>query len=603
MIRAVRTLFAAAAALLTLAAAAPAGAQNADVRGPTPPLRLTRATAPSSFGRYQPAALYTEQVRTSFYLPLRDGTRIAINLFRPAVNGRPAEGRFPVILHHTLNIYPEPIDGVGPLTTRDGYRTMPDMTRHGYVVAQIARRGNGQSFGARRGYHDRNEAQDIYELIEWFAAQPWSTGRVGMYGCSNTGDAAMQSLTVRPPHLRAVFAGCFTWNKFENIRRGGMLANWGTGPTRTREQDMSVRPVDGDESRRLLSQAVDEHQLSVSLIDLWRGLPYRDSLSALTQSRFWSEGSVSDYRDQMVRSGVAVYVQGGWRDELRDQNFIAWANLPGARILVGDWLHCFNDDFALNQEMLRFYDYWLKDIDTGIERDPPIHYFAIHGGADGAGEWRSATRWPLNTAADRTTINLGANGELTQTVQGADAPATVRVSYDGLCEGGGEGPRAQPCTRGDRGASFTGMRLGAPVEVTGHPIADLWVSSDQPDAAVFAYLEDVGPDGSVRFVTEGRLMAHQRRLNTPPWENFGLPWHRGYQEDAEPLAPGVPARMQFDLLPTSYVFLPGHRMRVTVTGSDWRERARQIERPPTIRVHTGGATASAISLPIVPARS
>lgn len=593
--RALCTVMAAAAAMVGVLATSPVTAQ------PTPQRRLTRATAPSSFGHYQPGPRYTGQVRTSFYLPLRDGTRIAINLFRPAVNGRPAGGRFPVIMHHTLNIYPEPIDGVGPLTTRDGYRTMPDMTRHGYVVAQIARRGNGQSFGARRGYHDRNEAQDIYELIEWFAAQPWSTGRVGMYGCSNTGDAAMQSLTVRPPHLRAVFAGCFTWNKFENIRRGGMLANWGTGPTRTREQDMAVRPVDGDEDRRLLSQAVDEHQLSVPLLELWRGLPYRDSLSPLTQSRFWSEGSVSDYRDQMVRSNVAVYVQAGWRDELRDQNFIAWANLPGARILVGDWLHCFNDDFALNQEMLRFYDYWLKDIDTGIERDPPIHYWTIHGGAGGAGEWRSATRWPLNTAMGDTSLNLAASGALRQGVQNTDAPATVRVSYDGLCEGGGEGPRAQPCTR-PRGAQFTGMTLRVPVEVTGHPVADLRISSDQPDAAVFAYLEDVAPDGSVRFVTEGRLMAHQRRLNTPPWNNFGLPWHRGYQEDAEPLTPGVPSRMSFDLLPTSYVFLPGHRMRVTITGSDWRERARQIERPPTIRVHTGGATASMITLPTVPVR-
>ena len=107
---------------------------------------------------------------------------------------------------------------------------MSTLANYGYVVVQVARRGNGPSFGQRRAYNDRTEAYDAYEVIDWLAAQPWSTGDVGIYGCSNTGDAAMHAITADNPHLKAAWAGCFSWEKYDGFLRGGILANWGTGP-------------------------------------------------------------------------------------------------------------------------------------------------------------------------------------------------------------------------------------------------------------------------------------------------------------------------------------------------------------------------------------
>jgi putative CocE/NonD family hydrolase len=557
------------------------------------PTRLTPATAPSRFGHYQPTPVYTEQVTSTFYLPLRDGTRLAVLVARPASDGKPVDGRFPVIWHHSLSATQQEGDGVG--SRKGGFNAMPTLTAHGYVVVQVARRGNGQSFGTMRGYHDRNEAHDAYELIEWLARQPWSTGAVGQYGCSNTGDAAVQAMTVNAPHLKAVFAGCFSWNKYDWMRRGGIFAQWGTGPTRTVEQDMAVPPVAGDEDKALLRKAAEEHQRGVPLFDLWKSLPFRDSFAPSVQSAFWGEGSASSYKPQILQGGVPLYVVGGWRDELRDQGFIARMNVPGARLLIGDWLHCENDGFALVEEAHRFFDRYLKGIDTGIDREPPIHYFVI-----GANEWRSARDWPLPQAT-QVPFALTPAGLLQGATRGAALRRAFDADYTVTCAQSTTGARVQPCHVPGKGLSLAGKSLESPVEVTGHGLADLWIAADTPDANLFLLVEDLAPDGSVRVVTEGRLKASLRKLGEAPWAlPPGVPWHRAFAEDAEPLAPGVPVRLQFDLLPTSYVFAKGHRIQFTLTGSDHRERARDPQaQPRQITLVSDAAHPSVVRLPIV----
>ena len=558
----------------------------------TPPPALAPAQAASSFGHYQPPRQFSGQVTNSFYVPMRDGTKLAVLVARPAQDGKPVDGRFPVIWHHSLSATQQEGDGVGP--RKGGFGSMPLLTQYGYVVVQVARRGNGQSFGTMRGYHDRNEAQDAYELIEWLAAQPWSDGNVGQYGCSNTGDAAMHALTMRAPHLKAVFAGCFSWNKYDAMRRGGIFAQWGTGPTRSIEQDMAVPPVDGDPGKVMLRAAAEQHQRGVPLFDVWKALPFRDSFSPQLQSPFWAEGSASSYKPQILLGGVPLYIVGGWRDELRDQGLIARMNIPGARMLIGDWLHCQNDGFALAEEAHRFFDRHLKGIDTGIDRDAPIHYFVT-----GAGEWRQTSQWPLPQAA-QLPFALSAKGLVQGAAGGAPLKQDFAVDYAVSCPEGGSGATVQPCHVPGKGFSLAGKLLAKPVEVTGHGLADVWIAADTPDANLFLMLEDVSPDGSVRVVTEGRLKASLRKLDQAPWALPGLPWHRAYAEDAQPLEPGVPVRLQFDLLPTSYVFAKGHRIQFTFTGSDHRERARDAAaQPARITLLSDRAHPSSVSLPIV----
>lgn len=152
-------------------------------------------------------------------------------------------------------------------------------------------------------------------------------------------------------------------------------------------------PVDGSDGAALLQQAVNEHRANTGIAATWKGMPWRDSWSDLVGSRFWLEASVSTYRDQIQRSGVAIYAQGGWYDDFRLGGLLAVANLSNRdKIVIGPWQHCRNDGFDLFAEYRRFFDATLKQVDNGIFDEPPIHYYTVN--APAGEEWRSAQQWP-----------------------------------------------------------------------------------------------------------------------------------------------------------------------------------------------------------------
>jgi putative CocE/NonD family hydrolase len=562
--------------------------------GLAPPLTAHAQSAPGAFGAYRPAPAYAEAVTTSLYLPMRDGVKIAMQIMRPARNGQPIDGRFPVIWQATLDL-----PGASPEQRQERGEggDWARLVKQGYVIVDVARRGSGASFGIRRGYHDREEAYDAYEITEWLAKQPWSNGMIGMHGCSNTGEAVMHALTVAPPHLKAAWAGCFSWSKYDGfLRGGGIIANWGAGPQRTFEQDMTARPVDGDADKKQLALAARGHLQNVDLFALMKTIPFRDSWSPLTRSRFAAEGSVASYADQLAYANIPLYVQGGWYDDFRKEGLIALANLPNTHIVIGPWKHCANNEFDLVGEAQRFFDFYLKGVDTGIQRDDPIHYFVV--GAPKGQEWRAAKTW--TTADQNTVLFLGKGGALTAKA-GQAAQASFQVSYANKCPDSGSPNQTalQPCHPAAGAVRFAGERLTKAVELTGSPVIRVWMSSSAPDANVFAYLEDVAPDGAVTALTEGRQKASLRKRSPPPWQYLGLPWMRGYAEDAQPLKPGEPAELVFDMLPLSYIVAPGHRLQVSFAGADPRERARtEVSPAPTVAIYSGGARASSVSLPI-----
>jgi len=542
------------------------------------------ANRAAGFGAPLPTAV-NEVERTSFYIPMSDGTRLAADVYRPK-----APGRYPVILHasaaRTRLADSDNRSGAGKFSVQ-----MTNLARYGYVFVVVERRGLSASFGVRRGYHDRTEARDSFDLTAWAAAQPWSNGKVGVYGCSNTGDAAMHFLTTQThPALKAVFAGCFNWDKYSGGRRGAVLANWGTGPQSSVEADLQkATPVDGDESRAILRQAVQDHAQNTPMLDLWAGMPNRDDVSPLTGTAFWEEGSISTYQDAVRASKVPVYIQGGWRDDFNVQGFITLANLSQpSKLVIGNWGHCISDDFPMAAEAKRWFDHWLKDVDNGIMQEPRIHYETVNAG------WRGTDKWPLPTSHGVDAF-LGA-GKLGKTMPKAGT-AAFKVDYAPVCAAGtGLGPT---CPQDDKGLTFTSTPLATDMELTGHPVADLWLSSSVEDGPVFAYLEDIAPDGAITMVSEGRLQARHRKLSTPKFAVPGIPWHSFEKADVAMFTPGRAERFQFDLLPVSYVFRSGHRYRITITGADPREKLRKTYAPaPTWTVWFDRSHPSKVVLPL-----
>jgi len=151
-----------------------------------------------------------------------------------------------------------------------------------------------------------------------------------------------------------------------------------------------------------------------------------------------------------------------------------------------------------------------------------------------------------------------------------------------------------------KGFTWTTAPLATPVEVVGHPVIHLWVTSSAKDFDAMVYLEDVDSTGKSAYVTEGVLRASHRKLAPPPFDNFGLPWPRSFKEDVAPLS-AQPTELVFDLLPTAKRFPTGHRIRVTLQGADRDTHvAVHPKVPPRVAVHRDVTRPSRIVLPVVP---
>jgi hypothetical protein len=151
----------------------------------------------------------------------------------------------------------------------------------------------------------------------------------------------------------------------------------------------------------------------------------------------------------------------------------------------------------------------------------------------------------------------------------------------------------------EKALTYTSAPLSEDLALVGYPVIHLWVSSSQADGDFFVYLEEVDAEGGSHYVTEGTLRASYRALRDAPWDNFGLPFHRGHEEDLAPL-PDEPTELIFDLMGTALVIDAGHRIRVTIAGADAANHALfpdPAAGAPTISVYRDSTHASYIELP------
>ena len=570
----------------------------------TPSAPDAKVSRPGVYSGYSQMR-YDGWVREARYVPAADGTRLAVTIWRPAEHGRAVVKPLPTLFaftpYHARDRAPDGTETSAVEQAAHGARPMVEMTRYGYVVVSADVRGKGASFGHRRGFQDRTEANDGHHLVEWLAAQPWSDGQVAMWGCSYVGGSQYQVASTAPPHLKAIFPGCADFDKYSFVSHGGITAQFNTRSEDPVAVDKVTMPMDEDADGKLLAAAVAGHAANTPMADAWKGMPFRDSVSPTLGVTYWKEASASTYRDVIQRSGIPIYRWGNFRDEVSGQVVLAQAalNNPG-KLWLGGWGHCELGGFDMFSEQLRFFDHYLKGVDNGIEREPRVYYYTI----DAAPEhlWSFADQWPPKEAR-RTSFYLDSEsgaGRITP-APGAVGGDAKQVDYGLTCK---TFPMFWPCVLDQYGVTYDTPPLAHDLQVTGSGIAHLWISSSTDDANVFAYVEDVAPDGAVQVVTHGRLKASHRKLSPAPFPTGGVPWRTDEAKDAQPLTPGQPVELVMDFLPTSKVFKAGHTLRLTVTGADPRQRnIKEIAATtpaPVITVLRGGKHASYIDLPVMP---
>jgi putative CocE/NonD family hydrolase len=557
-----------------------------------PAASLAQATPPAHPGSDPLVA------RHSFYLPMRDGVRLAVNVYRPAEHGKPVATREPVVFAFTpyRARYFEGGKLVDLIDSPEfGLR---DLVHDGYVVATADVRGKGASFGHRRGFLDQTEAKDGAEIVQWLAKQPYTTGKVGMIGCSYLGGSAMLVAGARPPALKAVFAAATDWDKYTFVRRGGITAQFNTRPDDPPSVGLTSVPVDADPDGKLLKEAVAQHAENTPMAALWYGMPYRDSMSKYTGTKFWEEVGPYTHAADLKKPGLAWYLWSNWTDEPTEQIIRAAANLP-AKMIIGPGMHCVPPkQFNINAVQKRFFDHYLKGIQNGIDKEPKYTWWRENGAG---GDLIRSNTLP-GQGVQRVSLFLGMpTGTETPGTLTPAAPAATSVTYaidydvadDAYFTFWPKSPDAHALT-------FTTPPLAMPATVEGYPVVTIRLAADAADADVFAYLEDVTPDGAATVLAMGRLAGSHRKPGTAPYNNLDLPYHSGLEKDVSPLTPGTPVTLRFALSPRSYTVQSGHRLRVAIAGADPRQRnLAEIKDHLARHLTLTGGTASSIAIPFI----
>lgn len=553
-----------------------------------------KISRPGEYRGYAPVR-YDGHELTSQYVKVRDGTRLAIDVIRPTKNGKVAKGRFPIVWMHTPYNRRHTSGG---LTAANYPGKALELVKHGYVVAVADFRGTYASFGHNAGFN-RGEWQDharfdAYDITEWLAAQPYSNGKVGMWGCSATGGSQMQALSTAPPHLKAIFPMSCEWDVYSWVAVGGMTPPPG-GPTQIMrgapraERDREAVPVDEDTDGSLMRQAIAEHENNLETAGY---VPFRDSVSQDFGNAWWIKSSPSTYKETINKSGIAVYTATNWAEGFTGYGPpFTFNNLATPKkIILGPGRHCDwgsvlrDTGFDIVTEELRFFDHWLRGIDNGVMREPAVTYYTYNEAPERA--WKSSPTWPLANER-RTAFHLGA-GTLA-TSPAAAGETRMKVTYE-----------VEGAKFWETGLTFVTEPLAADMEITGHPVAHLWIASSADDADVIARIDDVAPDGKANYVgVEGKLRASMRALGEAPYDNLGLPWHPHTEASRQPLTPGTPVELAFDFMPTSYVFKAGHRIRMTLQFADPRATPK-VDSPPEITVKHGPDHPSRLILPVIP---
>ncbi|WP_407646492.1 CocE/NonD family hydrolase [Henriciella aquimarina] len=493
------------------------------------------------------------EVHETVWIPLSDGTRLAARIWRPV---DAIDKPVPAILEYI------------PYRRRDFTRLRdsimhPYIAGHGYACVRVDLRGSGDSDGILRDEYLQQELEDGVEVIRWLAAQPWCSGDVGMIGISWGGFNGLQIAALQPPELKAVITVCSTDDRYaDDIHHmGGCLLGDNLSWAAVMFAYNSLPPdpdVVGERWREMWHQRLEGS-------GLWLGQWLRHQ----RRDAYWKHGSICE---DFSAVKCPVFAVSGWADGYSNAVFRLLANLEGPRKgLIGPWSHKYphlgepGPAIGFLQEALRWWDKWLKGVETGVMDEPmlrawmqdsvpPTTSYTIR-----PGRWVGESSWPSPDIEDRrytlTPWRLAEDVDvLVETALTIQSPLTVGLFAGKWCSYASGPDLAHDQREEDGGALvFESDPLDTPLEILGAPFLELELTCDQPVAMVAARLSDVAPDDKATRVTYGLLNLT----------------HRDDSEHPAPLEPGKRYRVRVKLNDAAHAFPEGHRIRLSLSTSYW----------------------------------
>jgi putative CocE/NonD family hydrolase len=548
-------------------------------------------------------------VEKNVMIPVRDGVRLAADLYRPAKDGKVASGRFPSLLTRT------PYDKTGSAGEGRYY------AERGYVVVANDTRGRYASEGTWHGLVD--DPQDGYDVVEWIASRDWSDGKVGTFGTSYPGGTQHALAEMNPPHLTAMVPIDALSNCGVNgMRHGGAFElrfmNWIFQTGAPNSKQALANPA--------LRQALIESGLRIrqhaDSLPVRKGTtPLRvvpeyeawlvEALRSGPEAPFWHIKGMSVIDHVRDYADVPVLHVTGWYDSWTRQvtmNYEALSKVKKApqRLIIGPWVHGaqgsnisgeveFTAEAAVDllAFRLRWYDRWLKGMSNEVDNDPAVLLYIMGTGDDhrsGAGRlrhggfWRVEKEWPIARSL-ATEYHFHADGTLSRSPAAEAASATTFTfdprhpvptiggnisSNQGLMTAGGYDQRPRDDTHAAENRLplserrdvlvFRTEPLESDLEVTGSVQVNLWISSTAPDTDFTAKLiDEIPPNADYPLGFDLNLGDSILRTR----------YREGLDHQASPLKAGEVVPISIALYPTSNVFKKGHRIRIDLSSSNY----------------------------------
>ncbi len=510
-----------------------------------------QSTQPRVRARFQ----HDVRVIEHTWIPMRDGARLAARIWLPV---DAEKNPVPAVMEY--------------IPYRKNDATLPsDVLRHpyfaghGYASLRVDLRGTGDSDGLLRDEYLVQEQEDALDVLAWLEQQAWCTGAVGMMGYSWGGFNALQVASRRPAQLKAIITVHSTDDRYGgdcHYMGGALLAcdmlSWAATAfaCNSRPPDPTVLGDEWLDRWRERLEAIEPY------VHAW--------LSHQLDDEYWRHGSVCEDYGAIE---CAVLTVGGWADPYRDTVFRLLRGLRApCRGLIGPWAHHYPDEavpgpqIGFNRECLRWWDCWLKGIDTGVMNEPLLRAYLMDSEAPAASSAERCGRWvgwdDLTSTDDADTslrYFLDANSLRVEPSCSQETRQLKMVEASALAAGAWCPTAGEAAFPGDQrhddatSLVFDSAPLSEPLELLGFPEVELQLAVDRPLAQVAVRLCDVQPDGSVALVTRGVLNLTQR----------------DGRQQAEELDPGAWLKVRMAMNSIGYRVSAGHRLRLAVAPAYW----------------------------------
>lgn len=563
---------------------------------------------------------------------MRDGTRLAADIYIPKTSAK-----LPTIL--VIGPY-----GRGIFRSKARW-----FAQRGYVFVSVDSRGRFDSEGIWDPFALSHKT-DGYDLVEWLADEPWSNGKVGMWGASYHGWTQWWTASSAPPHLAAIAPLNTPADHLEDhpYRDGALTGNWMPDWVSLMSGRTNQVLDDGPYGASLERRLQDFKHTPYSKINAYRGMENAPWIATWYQQNksvdpYWQAIAYQD-KEHYSKISVPSLSITGWFDVsfrgspsnfMGMKEFGASAQARRSKLIIGPWPHNdfgsvvagidYGNEAALDVDgyVLRWFDHYLKGIDNGVANDPPVYVFVM-----GENKWHAEQNWPL-PQAQPTKYYLTSSGQansqkgdgLLTTTPPSDAasdtylydprnptldPSTAFPNHNGHIDGAWD---TRQSAAGDEVLVYQTPPLTSPIEVTGPVEAILYAATSARDTDWMVRLVDVQPDGRALLLADGVIRARNRD-----------PANQGRFNGAQltTIEPGAVYQYTIDFWRgTGNLFLKGHRIRVEISSS-WfpfflpnlntgADNLALVSMTDAVvarqKVHHGTDYPSHILLPVVPTRS